>query len=570
MVLFFVVIVAVAIGIYVGVIYFQRLFRKQINEYQTQLEELSSNTLDNELNKIEKLHLTGESLREFEELKKSHKKLTNREMPEISEMILDLNDLNERYKFMQERSELLEVGSKLQHVKEETRQLEEAVNEMKEKSEEHQKAVTELKDKYRDIRKTLLAKNFSFGPSIDKLEENLSKLEEDFDKYAKLTESGDFVTSDKPLNQLKEDTASMERDLEVIPGIYKNLKNVFPDQLSELRQGVAQMQDEGFAFDKDILGQLKDLAEQCSLNNKNLKELRVDNAKVLDEDIANKIDAIYETLEEEYKAKIFVQKKISTFGKFIEHAEKQEKNLLLDLDRLKQNYTLNHDEIESAQGLADRLKGIRSWYDQFIKDAGTKAILYSSIAQRIEIDMQALTDIEKKQKEINDSVASLWKEEREAQNAVKNFDLEIHKMKREIEKLNLPGLSDDYLDYFFKVSDEIEKLDKDLNRVQINMDEITKSLINTQSDLDILGEKTDELISSSILTEEILQYSNRYRNRYPDVAAAYNQAVQLFEKEYEYVKALDTISHAVDKVQEGASKKIMEEYSKNHPPMFSK
>lgn len=69
------------------------------------------------------------------------------------------------------------------------------------------------------------------------------------------------------------------------------------------------MQDEGFAFDKDILGQLKDLAEQCNLNNENLKELRVDNAKVLDEDIANKIDAIYETLEEEYKAKIFVQRK---------------------------------------------------------------------------------------------------------------------------------------------------------------------------------------------------------------------------------------------------------------------
>ena len=61
MVLFFVVIVAVAIGIYVGVIYFQRSFRKQINEYQTQLEELSNNTLDSEINKIEKLHLTGES-----------------------------------------------------------------------------------------------------------------------------------------------------------------------------------------------------------------------------------------------------------------------------------------------------------------------------------------------------------------------------------------------------------------------------------------------------------------------------------------------------------------------------
>lgn len=79
-------------------------------------------------------------------------------------------------------------------------------------------------------------------------------------------------------------------------------------------------------------------------------------------------------------------------------------------------------------------------------------------------------------------------------------------------------------------------------------------------DLDVLGDKTKEIIDCATLSEEFLQYANRYRTRYPEVEEAYKKASQLFNKEYNYVDALDTISNAVEEVEPGAYKRITDDY----------
>ena len=164
------------------------------------------------------------------------------------------------------------------------------------------------------------------------------------------------------------------------------------------------------------------------------------------------------------------------------------------------------------------------------------------------------------QKQISESVSDLFEEEKEAVAAVQGFDNDIHRLKREVENLNLPGLPSDYVEYFFKVGDEIEQLDRDLNKIQLDMEQIAHDLINTQSDLDVLAQKTQEIIDSSALTEEMLQYANRYRNKYPEVAAAYAQAYELFAREYDYMSALDTISEALETVEPGCYKRIENNY----------
>ena len=126
--------------------------------------------------------------------------------------------------------------------------------------------------------------------------------------------------------------------------------------------------------------------------------------------------------------------------------------------------------------------------------------------------------------------------------------------------MNLPGLPNDYIEYFFKVGREIESLDQDLNKIQIDMEQIARDLINTQSDLDVLAQKTQEIIDSSTLTEAMLQYSNRYRTRYPEGASAYAHAVELFNKNYDYMGALDVISEALETVEPGCYKRIENDY----------
>lgn len=74
-----------------------------------------------------------------------------------------------------------------------------------------------------------MAKNFSYGPSIDELEKELATLEKDFDEYSKVTEEGDYAKSSELLEKLKQQTRLLKIALKKLPPIYRNLKNIFPN-----------------------------------------------------------------------------------------------------------------------------------------------------------------------------------------------------------------------------------------------------------------------------------------------------------------------------------------------------
>ncbi|WP_283596734.1 septation ring formation regulator EzrA [Ligilactobacillus aviarius] len=559
MVIFLISLIIIALVIYLGVYLFKRHKAKQIEVYQAKVNEITENSLEKELAEISKLNLSGDSLTEFEKVDKDYREIVNRKLPEISELLNDLRELNQHYQFGRTNHELKDVDEKLSGTAAQFEKIKEELKNIRKVTEEHQKAVEELSEKYKDLRKTLLAKSFSFGPSSDKLEEQLGELEQQFNDYTKLMESGDYVKSAKPLSDLQDATAEMEEKVEKIPPIFKNLKSVFPDQLKELNSAVDQLLKEKYVFHEDLKKKLADIQKMVDKNFENLKKVDLKNATKLDEKLTTEIDKVYGEIDQEYRARKVVEKNYNYYQDFVEHAERQEHELLIDLDRLSQNYELTHNEFEDAHDLQVQIQAIRKDFDNFTKQR-SEGVIYSDELKRQKDNIDKLTKIEKKQKEINDGVSNLWKEEKEAQKAVQGFDLEIHRMRRDVEKLNLPGLSREYTDYFFKVSDEIENLDDALGQIQINMDEITKALINTQSDLDVLGDKTKEIIDCATLSEEFLQYANRYRTRYPEVEEAYKKASQLFNKEYNYVDALDTISNAVEEVEPGAYKRITDDY----------
>ena len=559
MVIFLISLIIIALVIYLGVYLFKRHKAKQIEVYQAKVNEITENSLEKELAEISKLNLSGDSLTEFEKVDKDYREIVNRKLPEISELLNDLCELNQHYQFGRTNHELKDVDEKLSGTAAQFEKIKEELKNIRKVTEEHQKAVEELSEKYKDLRKTLLAKSFSFGPSSDKLEEQLGELEQQFNDYTKLMESGDYVKSAKPLSDLQDATAEMEEKVEKIPPIFKNLKSVFPDQLKELNSAVDQLLKEKYVFHEDLKKKLADIQKMVDKKFENLKKVDLKNATKLDEKLTTEIDKVYDEIDQEYRARKVVEKNYNYYQDFVEHAERQEHELLIDLDRLSQNYELTHNEFEDAHDLQVQIQAIRKDFDNFTKQR-SEGVIYSDELKRQKDNIDTLTKIEKKQKEINDGVSNLWKEEKEAQKAVQGFDLEIHRMRRDVEKLNLPGLSREYTDYFFKVSDEIENLDDALGQIQINMDEITKALINTQSDLDVLGDKTKEIIDCATLSEEFLQYANRYRTRYPEVEEAYKKASQLFNKEYNYVDALDTISNAVEEVEPGAYKRITDDY----------
>ncbi|WKB72099.1 septation ring formation regulator EzrA [Ligilactobacillus animalis] len=560
MVVVLVTIVLVAVAIYASVLFFQRSFEERITKAKSSIEEILDSPLEKELEEVKKMTLSGDSLSEFEAVEHSYYALVNQQLPEISEYLNKLQAELEQYRFWKINGELKQNEAQVAKAQQQYEQLKLELAEIKQTAEIHKKAIGELKEEYQKIRKTLLAKNFSYGPSIDELEKELATLEKDFDEYSKVTEEGDYAKSSELLEKLKQQTRLLKIALKKLPPIYRNLKNIFPEQLQELKAGYSKLQAEKYGFKKDLAKHLEAIEQKCKENEANLKQADVPKAEALDQQIADMIDEAYEIMENEYNAKLKVTRQEKHLADFIEHAKHQEKELLIELDRLSQNYTLNHNEMEEAHALNEQLKKIDKNFTTYMQAKPKDVIVYSEVLEQQTADLEALKKIELKQKEIGESVADLFEEEKEAQAAVQGFDNDIHRLKREIEILNLPGLPSDYIEYFFKVGREIESLDQDLNKIQIDMEQIARDLINTQSDLDVLAQKTQEIIDSSTLTEAMLQYSNRYRTRYPEVASAYAHAVELFNKNYDYMGALDVISEALETVEPGCYKRIENDY----------
>ncbi|KRM57844.1 septation ring formation regulator EzrA [Ligilactobacillus animalis KCTC 3501 = DSM 20602] len=560
MVVVLVTIVLVAVAIYASVLFFQRSFEERITKAKSSIEEILDSPLEKELEEVKKMTLSGDSLSEFEAVEHSYYALVNQQLPEISEYLNKLQAELEQYRFWKINGELKQNEAQVAKAQQQYEQLKLELAEIKQTAEIHKKAIGELKEEYQKIRKTLLAKNFSYGPSIDELEKELATLEKDFDEYSKVTEEGDYAKSSELLEKLKQQTRLLKIALKKLPPIYRNLKNIFPEQLQELKAGYSKLQAEKYGFKKDLAKHLEAIEQKCKENEANLKQADVPKAEALDQQIADMIDEAYEIMENEYNAKLKVTRQEKHLADFIEHAKHQEKELLIELDRLSQNYTLNHNEMEEAHALNEQLKKIDKNFTAYMQAKPKDVIVYSEVLEQQTADLKALKKIELKQKEIGESVADLFEEEKEAQAAVQGFDNDIHRLKREIEILNLPGLPSDYIEYFFKVGREIESLDQDLNKIQIDMEQIARDLINTQSDLDVLAQKTQEIIDSSTLTEAMLQYSNRYRTRYPEVASAYAHAVELFNKNYDYMGALDVISEALETVEPGCYKRIENDY----------
>ncbi|RRK11146.1 septation ring formation regulator EzrA [Lactiplantibacillus garii] len=554
-------IVVVAVVIYAAVKGFQVYIDKQVQQLTVRQQALAKQAQTTDFEKIEQLGLTGGSLAKLEALQTEGQELTNDQLPAVSEQLTKITALARSVKFLDAKQNLKKVSSQLDTIEQREADVRKGLQALDDADAAHREAVASLEKKYQDLRKTLLSQNFSFGPSIDKLEDRLSNLESDFDRFSELAKSGDHDAAEKVLDQLRHDTSSLEMDIDRIPPIYKDLVSGFPDQLAELASGYHQLVAQHFHFEvTTIEPEITALKQAIDDNVALLGDLKVSDAENGNHAIEKRIDHLYDVMQVEIDAKEVVDKRQGEISKFLTHAMNQNHRLQIELDRLAQSYTLNNHEVERTRELNEQLKGIEATYQADMTALTSKQAVYSQIAAHYEEQDKQLKAIEEEQVAVNDGVANLTAEESKAHDTLQRFDFEIHAVKRQVENLNLPGLPKDYLDYFQVVSKEIERLDHDINKLVINMDDITKQLIVIQADMATLKEKTGDLMDAAVLAEQLLQYANRYKTNHEEVQTASEESQRLFNEEYDYARSLEIIATAVDKVDPGAYKRIEDSY----------
>ena len=197
-----------------------------------------------------------------------------------------------------------------------------------------------------------------------------------------------------------------------------------------------------------------------------------------------------------------------------------------------------------------------------VEDSSETQQAYSLVREELESIQERLKEIEDEQIELGEELAEIEKDDANARQKVNIYANKLHTIKRFMEKRNLPGIPQSFLEIFFSTSNNIEELVRELDEKRVNIESVNRWLEILTNDIYELESETYQIVQNSTLTEQLLQYSNRYRSFDDNVQAAFNESLYVFEHEFDYAKSLDIISKALDLVEPGVSDRFATSYEK--------
>ena len=551
--------IIVVAAIYLIIFVSQRLTARKVNKLIQKKAQLAEIPMRDRLVKGRQLSLTGQSLKQFQLLEAKYNHLETNEFNNIdlkaNTVLFDSQGLN----FLKTAQGMKSLQQQIRDAEAIIDVVNQGLSDLEQMDAAHKQAVKDLESKYQELRKVLLSQNFAFGPAIDKLEEILGSLEDDFAEFARLTEAGDHATAAGIYETLGMETNQLEQRIEQIPDLFNKLDDTIPGQLSELQDAYNKMSAEGFRFETNIEKELANIREELEAALDLLKELTL---KKVSEEITrmeDRTELLYETFDKEAKAAQTVWENNENLTGYLAHNKRQNHELYARLDRLNQDFVFSKDEVGQ----------IRTWEIQLSNDTVNFEELKQKIARHEAVFSNLISEqvaIQKDLERIEREQVARWQTYQElpgqleqSKKRVTLLSDKLRLIQRSFERQGLPGLPETYLSIFYSVSDELERVKQQLNMARVNVDDALRQLSIVTADLDTLQERTDELIEAATVTERLVRKALLYRDN-PAVAQATQQARYYYETGYDYEQAMKTLGVMLDQLEPGLTERVVKQY----------
>ncbi|EOH86661.1 septation ring formation regulator EzrA [Enterococcus pallens] len=565
----------VIIGIVIGIIILVAilcligyLMRKKNQERLKELEKRKEALFDlpvvEEVDEVKKMHLVGQSQNTFREWNQKWTDVSTKSFAELESQIFEVESQNETFRFMKGKSAIESAERTMKEMEEEVAEIREGLKELRETEERNSLAVQQALDVFEELKKDLKDNRENFGHALPEIEKQVKNVEIEFTQFVTLNTSGDPVEAREVLDDAEKHVYDVQAIMQKVPALYEELEKTFPAQVEEIEKTYNKMLDDDYVLpEENFEARIEQVKKRMKLSTEDLEKVELDTVEAANKETANLIDALYDTLEKEFEAKKYVITNRKTVSEYIQHASRNNHQLMIELDHTSQSYTLNNNELGRARGFQTEIEELERRNRNMEPLIDKHDVPYSDIQNFYQDAFKVLDDIETKQVEIDNDLQDLRKGERIALERIDTYEFQLRNLKRYVEQQRLPGLPGDYLEFFFIATDRVEELSKSLNRIRINMQEINKLVSLCDEDMELLDQKTNDLVDAAALTEQMMQYANRYRHTHPEIKTAIENSLELFNKEYRYQDALDEIGTALERVEPGAFKRIEDFYFNN-------
>ncbi|HEL1737610.1 TPA: septation ring formation regulator EzrA [Streptococcus suis] len=526
-------------------------------------EELFNLPVNEEVEAVKALHLIGQSQVSFREWNQKWVDLSLNSFADIENHIFEAEGYNNAFRFVSAKNAIDSIESQIDLIEEDIASIRHGLMELKEQEEKNSGRVKHALNLFDSLQEAVRENPDSYGETLPELEKQLKNIEVEFSEFVMLNSSGDPIEASEILDKTEEHMIALNQIMDRIPSLIERVTKDFPEQLEDLESGYRKLVEQNYLFtEANIESQFQNIRVSIRENTALIVSFDLDAAESENEGIQAKIDHLYKVFNREIEANKEALKISKNLPKFLEHVVQNTQLLDEESQRLNATYLLADSKLSRINQLKARLESIEIVVTESMEDIENPQVAYSILEERLDYSLASLKEIEEEQLVLADYLKSQELSENTARKKATLYINKLHTLKRYMEKRNLPGIPAEFLTNFFRTSDHVEALIAELDYKRINIEVVNRLLENATYDMNQLEELAYLIVQNATLTEQLLQYSNRYRSFDESVQKAFNRSLSIFEKDFDYQAAFEEISFALETVEPGVTERFVRSYEK--------
>ena len=554
---------ALLIIAYVMAVFLRKRNGNRLEVLEQRKEELYNLPVNDEVEAVKNMHLIGQSQVAFREWNQKWVDLSLNSFADIENNLFEAEGYNNTFRFLKAQHQIDQIESQIGVVEEDIAEIRNALADLEKQESKNSGRVLHALDLFEKLQHTVAENSELFGQSLPEIEKQLEHIQSEFSQFVTLNSSGDPVEAAGILDETENHILALTHIVERIPAIVTKLTTELPDQLEDLEAGYRKLLDANYHFvETDIESRLQLLYESLKKNQENIRTLELDNAEYENEQIQEEINALYDIFTREIASEKAFEKLMATLPSYLKHMKENNQVLVKDMERLGKTYLISESDVNRVRRLQADIAALNTTIQELTSDQTEISEPYSILQERLESLQSALKDIEDDQIGVSERLVQIEKDDVNARQKANVYVNRLHTIKRYMEKRNLPGIPQKFLKLFFDASHSTEDLIAELEQTKVNIESVNRILEIASSDMDLLETETYNIVQNATLTEQLLQYSNRYRSFDDRIQEAFHEALNIFETAYDYQASFEKISQALELAEPGVTDRFVTSYEK--------
>ena len=564
LVIYLIIAVAVLLVIaYAIAIYVRKRNESKLAILEEKKEELYNLPVNDEVEAVKNMHLIGQSQVTFREWNQKWVDLSLNSFADIENNLFEAEGYNNSFRFFKASHQIDQIESQITLIEEDIAAIRNALADLEKQESKNSGRVLHTLDLFEELQHRVADHSEEYGQGLSEIEKQLENIQSEFSQFVTLNSSGDPVEAAVILDNAENHILALTHIVDRIPAVVTTLSKELPDQLEDLEDGYRKLLDANYHFaETDIEARFQLLHEALKKNHENIAQLELDNAEYENTQIQEEINALYDIFTREIAAQKVVEALVATLPTYLQHMKENNALLIEDIERLSKSYLLSESDASHVHRLQTELDSLEESVIELTSEQEEHSEPYSLLEERLENLQATLKEIEDEQVELSQRLAQIEKDDINARQKANVYVNRLHTIKRYMEKRNLPGIPQTFLKLFFTASNNTEDLMAELEQKLVNIESVNRVLEIATNDMEALETETYNIVQYATLTEQLLQYSNRYRSFDERIQEAFNESLEIFEKEFDYHASFDKISQALEVAEPGVTNRFVTSYEK--------